>query len=161
LFVSPLTGLWWLVNWIQDAFRVVFLAWAVPFYNLAFDLRLKDFLTGMGLAVVAVLLVLIGLLELRRLAPGSFADETDSRWKKQILITGIATAFLALLPVIVVNRHADFGDYSRYSLASAAGVGMIVTVFALSIASARVRTVFSQPWFFYCKFYTVPMPLTQ
>jgi hypothetical protein len=139
LFASPLTGLWWLVNWIQDGLRVVFLAWAVPFYNLAFDLRLKDFLTGMGLAIVAVLLVLSGLLELRRLNPESFVDETDSNWKKQILLTGVLTALLALLPVIVVNRHADFGDYSRYSLASAAGVGMIVTVFLLSIASARLR----------------------
>lgn len=139
LFASPLTGLWWLVNWIQDGLRVVFLAWAVPFYNLAFDLRLKDLLTGMGLAVIAVLLVLSGLLELRRLNPESFVDETDSNWKKQILLTGVLTALLALLPVIVVNRHADFGDYSRYSLASAAGVGMIVTVFLLSIASARLR----------------------
>lgn len=139
LFASPLTGLWWLVNWIQDGFRVIFLAWAVPFYNLAFDLRLKDLLTGTGLAVIAVLLVLSGLLELRRLNPESFVDETDSNWKKQILLTGVLTALLALLPVIVVNRHADFGDYSRYSLASAAGVGMIVTVFLLSIASARLR----------------------
>lgn len=139
LFASPLTGLWWLVNWIQDGLRVVFLAWTVPFYNLAFDLRLKDLLTGMGLAVIAVLLVLSGLLELRKLHPGSFVDETDSNWKKQILLTGVLTALLALLPVIVVNRHADFGDYSRYTLASAAGVGMIVTVFLLSIASARLR----------------------
>lgn len=142
LFASPLIGLWWLVNWIQDAFRVAFLAWAVPFYNLAFDLRLKDFLTGMGLAVVVVLLVLIGWLDLGKLDRKDFAEEVDSNWRKQTLLTGILTAFLALLPVIVVNRHADFGDYSRYSLASAAGVAMIVTVFALSIASARVRTVF-------------------
>lgn len=136
LFASPLTGLWWLVNWIQDGLRVVFLAWAVPFYNLAFDLRLKDFLTGMGLAVAAVLLVLLGL---RKPNAETFADETDTNWKKQIVLTGLLTALLALLPVIVVNRHADFGDYSRYSLASAAGVAMIVTVFVLSIASARLR----------------------
>jgi hypothetical protein len=137
LFASPLVGLWWLVNWIQDAFRVVFLAWAVPFYNLAFDLRLKDFLIGTGLAVLVVLLVLVGWLGLRKL--NLQADETADRWKKQTLFTGIFTALLALAPVIVVNRHADFGDYSRYTLASAAGVGMIVTVFALSIRSARLR----------------------
>ncbi len=142
LFASPLTGLWWLIHWIQDGLRVVFLAWAVPFYNLAFDLRLKDFLTGIGLAIVVVLLILSSLLELRKLNPGSFIDETDSNWKKQMLLTGALTALLALLPVIVVNRHVDFGDYSRYSLASAAGVGMILTVFGLSITSARLRIAF-------------------
>jgi len=142
LFASPLTGLWWLVNWIQDAFRVVLLAWVVPYYNLAFNLRLKDFLTGMGLAVVVVLLVLTGLLGVRKWNSVTFADETDSGWKKQILLTGILTALLALFPVIMVNRHADFGDYSRYTLASAAGAGMIVTVFVLSISSARLRIAF-------------------
>ncbi|RPI93667.1 MAG: hypothetical protein EHM40_09105 [Chloroflexi bacterium] len=140
LFASPLAGLWWLVNWIQDAFRVVLLAWTVPFYNLAFNLRLKDFLTGMGLAVVVVLLVLIGWLDLGKRDRKTFTDETDPNWKKQILLAGLLTAFIALLPVILVNRHADFGDYSRYTLASAAGAGMIVTVFLLSIHSARWRT---------------------
>ncbi|HEX2995255.1 MAG TPA: hypothetical protein VHP14_10540 [Anaerolineales bacterium] len=139
LFASPLVGFWWLVNWIQDAFRVVVLAWAVPFYTLTFDLRLKDFLTGLGLGIVVVLLVLIGLSEWQRLRPREFVEETDTGWQKQMLITGLITALLSLAPVIVVNRHADFGDYSRYTLASAAGVGMIVTVFVLAIRSVRLR----------------------
>lgn len=140
VFASPLTGLWWLVNWIQDGFRVVLLAWTVPFYNLAFNLRLKDFLTGMGIALVAVVFVLIGLLERRRPSRETFAEETNSNWNRQILITGLVTAFVALLPVIIVNRHADFGDYSRYTLASAAGAAMIVTVFLYSVHSAGWRT---------------------
>jgi len=143
LFSSPLNGLWWLVNWIQDGFRVVVLAWAVPFNNLAFDLRLKDFLAGTGLGVIVVLLVLIALLGSWKLNPNNFADETDPRWKKQILLTGLITASLALLPVIVVNRHADFGDYSRYALASAAGAGMVVAVLILSINSAFLRIAFT------------------
>jgi len=142
LFASPLTGLWWLVNWIRDAFRVVVLAWAVPFYNLAFDLRLKDFLAGLGLSLLVVLLVLTALLKWWRQDAGALQTETDPGWRQQILLTGLLTALLALLPVIVVNRHADFGDYSRYTLASAAGVGMIVTAFALSIGSSRLRLAF-------------------
>ncbi len=139
VFSSPLGGLWWFVNWIQDTFRVVLLAWAVPFYNLVFNLRLKDFLVGTGLGLLVVLLVLTGLLGSWKLNPRTFADETDSQWKKQTLLTGAITAVLALLPVIVANRHADFGDYSRYTLASAAGVAMILTVFVFSINSAQWR----------------------
>ena len=136
LFASPLSGLWWLVNWMQDAFRVVFLAWAVPFNNLVFTLRLRDFLVGTGLSIVIVLLI---LLTLRKLASKPFEDEIDSDWKKQTLIIGVITALVALLPVIIANRHVDFGDYSRYALASAAGVGMILTVLILSIGSAYLR----------------------
>ncbi len=139
VFGSPLTGLWWLVYWIQDAFRVVFLAWAVPFYNLVFNLRLKDFLIGAGLSVVVALLAIICLLQLGRSKSETFPEETDRTWKNQILLIGILTALFSLLPVILVNRHADFGDYSRYTLASAAGVGMIVTVLLFLVGSARLR----------------------
>lgn len=50
LFISPLTGFWWLVNWMQDIFRVIFLAWAVPVSNLALNLRLRDLVMGAGVS---------------------------------------------------------------------------------------------------------------
>ncbi len=139
LFASPLSGLWWLVNWIQDAFRVVFLAWAVPFNDLVFTLRLRDFLIGTGLSIVIVFLVLIAL---QKPDLQTFADEIHSKWKKHILLIGVVTALFSLLPVIIANRHADFGDYSRYTLASAAGVGMILTVLVLSMNSTFLRMAF-------------------
>jgi hypothetical protein len=139
VFASPLTGLWWLVNWVQDAFRVMFLAWAVPFNNLAFNLRLKEFLIGTGLGVVIIFLVVFGLLGPLKLNPKGFLNETDSEWRRQTLFTGVIVSLFALLPVIVVNRHADFGDYSRYTLASSAGVAMLITALIFSINSVQLR----------------------
>jgi hypothetical protein len=142
LFSSPLTGLWWLVNWIQDLVRVTLLAWMVPFNNLVLTLRLKEFLVGSGLGILVLLLVAAALVETRKLKLDEFDDVLSPGWKTSILITGIVTAFLALAPVIFVNRHADFGEYSRYTLASAVGAAMVLVVFVLTIRVESLRFIF-------------------
>ena len=141
LFISPLTGAHWLVNWVQDALRVIFLAWAVPFNNLVLDLRLKDFLVGVGLSIVIIFLVAVGLTGSLKPNSKDFPTETHSEWRKQTILTGIITALFALLPVIVANRHADFGEYSRYTLASAAGVAMIITALIFAVNSSPLRMI--------------------
>ncbi|HEY2981515.1 MAG TPA: hypothetical protein VGJ22_10065 [Anaerolineales bacterium] len=139
LFDSPLTGLWWLVYAIQDGLRVVFLAWAVPLYNLALDLRLSDSLIGLALALTVGCAALWGLSRLTREGRAESPDPAESDWRGQALAIGLLAVFFASLPVIVANRHADFGDYSRYTLAGAAGVGMIVAALIESLGSARLR----------------------
>jgi hypothetical protein len=142
LFTSPITALWWLVNWIQDMFRVALLAWMVPFHNLVLNLRLKEFLPGVGIGILILALVALAFFEMRRLKLDDIEDESGQRWKLAILITGLVTAFLALLPVIMVNRHADFGEYTRYTLASAAGAAMILVYFVSSIRQDALRFTF-------------------
>jgi len=142
LFTSPITALWWLVNWIQDMFRVALLAWMVPFHNLVLNLRLKEFLPGVGIGILILVLVALAFLEMRKLRLDDIEDETGQRWRTSILITGLVTAFLALLPVIMVNRHADFGEYTRYTLASAVGAAMILVYFVSSIRQDAVRFTF-------------------
>lgn len=137
LFSSPLTGLGWLLSLAQDAVKAVFLAWAVPVYNLAFDLRLRDLLAGLGISALAITFALTGLWWLRR-----EPDEKESDWRTQFLVIGTIVVLAGLLPVILVNRRADFGDYSRYLLASAAGAAMIVTAFIYLLEYKYVRTVF-------------------
>lgn len=139
LFTSPLTGLWWLVNWGQDALRVIVLAWAVPFHNLSFGLRLKDTYLGVGFGVLTAFLVLIGYMRFKRTSMNAPVEATDSNWQIQIILTGFSAAVFALLPVIMVNRHADFGEYTRYALASAPGVAMLLAGLITFLHSTRVR----------------------
>jgi hypothetical protein len=139
LFTSPLTGGWWLVNWVQDAFRVMVLAWTVPFNNLVLGLRLKEFLSGFGIGLLNLLLVVVIWFRWRRPGDAGSEDGIDQKWKRSTFVTGSLTAALALLPVIVVNRHVDFGEYSRYSLASAAGVAMCMVAFLYSIRHVYLR----------------------
>jgi hypothetical protein len=139
LFTSPLTGLWWLVNLTQDTLRVLFLAWFVPLNNLAFNLRLGDFLLGMAICILVSLIAIAGYRGFLWVAADDSVQASDLNWRKQTLITGSAAAIFALLPVMIANRHADFGEYSRYTLASAAGVALFLTALIVSINSRRLQ----------------------
>jgi hypothetical protein len=135
---SPLyTGLWWLVHLVQDTWRVIFLAWAVPVYNLAFDLRLRDLLIGLGLSIFIAVLVLLSMT-LPPLAEGG-SRSNDSKWRTEALWIGFASVMAGLLPIIIVNRHADFGDYSRYTLASSAGGAMVAVALLYHLSAPRLR----------------------
>lgn len=142
LFSSPLTGLGWLLSLAEDVVKAVFLAWAIPVYNLAFDLRLRDMLTGLGISALVIVLALAGLWWLARNPFFVGPDEKESDWRIQFLVYGIIVALAGLLPVIMVNRRADFGDYSRYLLASAAGAAMVITALIYLLEYRRVRTAF-------------------
>ncbi len=138
-FASPLTGLWWLVNWVQDIFRVIFLAWAVPFHNLAFGLRLRDSLLGLAVGLVAALLAVMCYAGFKRIFAAPSVESPDLAWRKQMLVIGFAAAAFALVPVIIVNRHADFGEYSRYALASGVGAAMLVSAGLAYLNSMRMQ----------------------
>jgi hypothetical protein len=142
LFSSPLTGLVWLLALAEDGIKAIFLAWAIPVYNLAFDLRLRDLLTGLGISALAIAAALAGLWWLARNPLPAGQDETESDWRTQFLVGGLIVAVAGLLPVIMVNRRADFGDYSRYLLASAAGAAMVATALIYLLENKHVRTVF-------------------
>lgn len=139
LFTSSLTGLWWFVNWVQDIFRVVFLAWAIPFNNLAFGLRLRDSLLGLGIGLLVALFAVMCYAGSKWMSTGSSFERPDPAWRKQTLLTGFATAAVALIPVIIVNRHADFGEYSRYALASGVGTAMMVSALLAYLNSSRMK----------------------
>jgi hypothetical protein len=141
LFSSPLTGLGWLLVLAEDSLKAIFLAWAIPVYQLAFDLRLRDLLTGLGISAVAIVLTLAGLWWLARKPNPAGQAENESDWRIQFLVIGTLVVLAGLLPVVMVNRHADFGDYSRYLLASAAGAAMVATGLIGLLEHRHVRTI--------------------
>ncbi len=58
LFGSPIyKGLDWLIALFQDTIKIIFLAWAVPLHDLVFQLRLRDMLVGLALAIFIALIV--------------------------------------------------------------------------------------------------------
>lgn len=138
LFSSPLTGPWWLVTLLQDVSKSIFLAWGVPLYNLAFNLRLRDVLIGSAFAIAMVFLALFGLWVISRQQDSS--SESDLPFRGDFLWLGLVVVFAGLLPVAIVNRHADFADYSRYLLASALGASMIVATMLFSLQKRWLRT---------------------
>lgn len=128
------TGIWWLVRLISNTFSVIFLAWGIPFYQLvSYISRLRDLF--FALAVAGVISSMLFWLA------RPFEDEQESSleaqdWRPEALLIGLATAFAGLVPVILVNRQADFGDFSRYTLASSPGSALVL-VSVLSLLSSR------------------------
>ncbi|MGA7192606.1 MAG: hypothetical protein WBW94_03170 [Anaerolineales bacterium] len=139
LFGSPIyKGLGWLIALFQDSIKIIFLAWAVPLYNLAFQLRLRDLLVGLALATFIALIV---ALFSSALTGAEENHEASYDWKKEAWIIGLVSVLGGLLPVIISNRQADFASYSRYTLTSSAGAVIVVVVLLSYLESMRLRTV--------------------
>jgi hypothetical protein len=137
LFASPLTGLWWLVYLIQDMLNVVVVAWGFPLYTLAFQMRLRDMLVGMGLAALVILLAAIGLRWGKEDSEMEFGSGPG--WARDNICLGLTGLVGGLTPVILANRHVIFPDYSRYTLISAIGMAVLVVVIIANFSSRGFR----------------------
>ena len=136
LFTSPLTGLWWLNYLIQDIFKVVVVAWAVPLNAFAFSLRLRDTLQGFGLTILAVWIMSVVF---RRSVDDADGMQPDDNEVSQRLWIAMAVIVAGLLPVILVNRHVILPDYSRYTLAASAGVAILLATMIGQISKSSLR----------------------
>ncbi len=138
LFVSPIyKGLGWLVTLLQGTLSVIFLAWGVPLYNMAFQLRLRDTLIGLAIAICAAALAVLALKWLSQTETGESASESD--WKVEALWVGLISAAGGILPVILANRYIDFGDYSRYTLDGLAGSVIFLIGLMGFLSSQKIR----------------------
>lgn len=138
LLASPLTALWWLNYLIQDVFKVVMVAWTAPLNLFAFSLRLRDAFIGYALAGMAVAL-LLAYLRQEEEKTGETEAGTGSREMREQIGLAMVTIVACLIPVILVNRHVTLPDYSRYALASSAGVGILFSVIIEKINTASLR----------------------
>jgi hypothetical protein len=150
LFASPLqTGLWWLARFVQDTINVIFLAWGVPLYHLAFNLRLSETWIGFALAFAVAAGVVFVLVRVQESESSTFGGDPPSPevelqeskvdWRAEMLWVGILSAMAGLIPVILVNRHVEFFSLSRYTLASSVGAAMAVVAMLNYLSSARLR----------------------
>lgn len=139
VFDSPLTALWWLNYLIQDVFKVVMVAWTVPLNIFGFSLRLRDAFAGFAFAGLAVA-VLLFFLRQGNENIGENESDNQSREMREQLWLALITIVTCLIPVILVNRHVTLPDYSRYALASSAGVGILFSVFFEKISTTSLRT---------------------
>jgi hypothetical protein len=140
LAVSPvLKGLWWLVYFFQSILNTVILAWGVPLYDIAFQLRLRDILTGLGIALAVVLIAVGFLFWLRRTESEDSQQEDKPDWQTQAIWLGALGVVGGLVMIIIANRYVNFGDFSRYTLVSSAGAVMLLVGVIYHIASYRLR----------------------
>jgi hypothetical protein len=136
--VSPLTLLWWLNYLIQDTFSVVLVSWGLPMYVLAFPMRLKEVMSAIGWAGLAVLLTVLGIRQVRKIDSKA---ESDSGWSREALWLSLISIVGGLIPVILVNRHVTLPDYSRYTLIASIGAVLLLVTIIEHISSRAMQTV--------------------
>lgn len=136
LISSPLAALWAGIRLLQDTLNVIFLAWGVPLYNLSFNLRLRETLIGIFLALLV--LAILKLLYDQAL----FVEESENEnWQKEALWLGFFVVITTLLPVALVNRHITFEEYSRYGLPAMLGGIFILAGIIFSLRENLFRAV--------------------
>lgn len=137
LFASPAhTLLGWATNLFQDALDVLVFAWSVPPYQALSGLAPLDFLAGLGLAAVCVLLT---LLVLRRVPEQSAQRSGREAWRAEVVGAGLVILFAGLIPVTIANRSVSFPDYTRYTLISLIGAVMILAALLETLEDRRLQ----------------------
>ena len=138
---SPLlVGVGWMSTLLKDVFEAIVLSWGVPFSNL-WDSpeHLREILITVVLAALSVLAVVI-MLRLEK-DEESAPDVGQDMWRTEAFWLGLIAVVAGFVPVILSNRDADFGNLSRYMLASSSGVVILICVFISQFNSQRARSL--------------------
>ncbi len=133
----PVAAVTRLVYLFKDMLNVLVTAWGVPLYELTATIEWKPALLGLAIAAIAAAAVLVWLLRIARAT-----DETESEpvdWRKEALWLGLSATLFGLIPVILVNRHIVFPEYSRYTLVAAVGAMIFLVACLYYVPRGSVR----------------------
>ncbi len=139
---SPLsTGFTWLVRLLQSAANVSFLSWVTPAVQEFFGLRLRDMLSGVLLALVALASVYAAnrLLGSERLKKD---DQLEDIWALQAFGFGLIGVVFGVLPVVLANRYVNFDFYSHYALPASLAAAMLIVGLIYLLKPDLIRLAF-------------------
>jgi len=140
---SPILTISWIFGYlVQDLFNSILFAWFIPFYQLAFNLRLRDFFIGIGLSAITSLVFIWLLIRINGWKPlQTPCEESNRNWKLDIIVMGCLGVIFCLLPVLFGNRHIAYPDLSRFALPASIGAIMVVVGF-LEFLPLKVKYCF-------------------
>ncbi|NTW12648.1 MAG: hypothetical protein HGA30_04985, partial [Anaerolineales bacterium] len=123
----------WIIQVFQDLFDVMVSAWVIPLSQL------RDFIQQWGV-VIAVLAAVAVFFAIRKLEGGERLGEAgQAKVTREALWLGLLVAVGGLIPVVMVNREVAFPSFSRYSLASSAGVAIFLSGLLLALKWRTLR----------------------
>lgn len=133
----PVSVLTRLVYLVKDMINVLVTAWGLPLYELTTELDLKPALLGLAIAALAAAALLFWRLRFATPEAGQAAQPAD--WQAEAFWLGSTATLFGLVPVILVNRHIVFPDYSRYTLVAAAGAMVCIVALLHYLSRGAVR----------------------
>jgi len=140
-FISPIQTLkLWTINLFQDTLNVIFLAWSVPLYKIAFPINSQDLIIGAFVGVLCIIVVALGILWIQN-CEGNKDIQHQKEWLHEVIWIGLIAAIFGLLPITIANRHIIFPGFSRYTLVSSIG-GVIFLVGLIYYLSSKRMQLF-------------------
>ena len=114
------------IETMKSFIDTLFLAWAVPFYNLVSRAGYTDIVISVLLGVIAIGLL---IFYFRKIKYKSLMNESSvSRWAVHAVWIGLAFTIIPLIPVVLSNRQVLYQDtFDRYTLVASIGAVMAVT----------------------------------
>ncbi len=141
LLQAPLhRGLISLVYMVQDYLNVTLMAWFIPLYQTAFDLRLRDALISLAVGLLSALLVWAGWAWMRH-GKGESEISPNANDGRDMFWLGSLAVIFSLAPIILGDRHVIFPDFSRFSLPGSVGAVIIIGGLLQAIQRERARIV--------------------
>ena len=132
---SPGTVLWWLVHFFQSVLNVSSFAWALPFNENFYFLRLKDILFAFGWMIVVIAISYL----IHQLTHADDEHASARTWQWEAISMGLLGVGAGVVPIIIANRVVTFERFSHYALpASLAAVTFIVGL-AYMLTDPRIR----------------------
>jgi hypothetical protein len=132
---SPGTVLWWLVRFFQSVLNVSGFAWALPFNENFYFLRLRDMLFAIGWMIVVIAISYL----IYQVTHGDDEPTSAWTWQREAISMGILGVGAGVVPIIIANRVVTFERFSHYALpASLAAVTFIVGLVYM-LTDTRIR----------------------
>jgi hypothetical protein len=114
------------LNLLKDVINVIFVAWAEPFYQYAFVEQLKPMLVEIGLALLAGGLAWTGLSLINDKRSDDQGDAHTRLVARDMVLVGLLSTALVLIPISLSNRQVIFNGFSRFSLPPSIGAVFIL-----------------------------------
>ncbi|MDQ3003859.1 MAG: hypothetical protein M3R47_00525, partial [Chloroflexota bacterium] len=132
---SPGTALWWLIHFFQSVLNVSAFAWALPFNENFYFLRLKDMLFAVGWMIVVLVISYL----IHQLTDADEERASARTWQREAISMGLIGVSAGVVPIIIANRVVTFERFSHYALpASLAAVTLIVGLVYM-LTNTRIR----------------------
>jgi hypothetical protein len=140
---SPLTtGSVWIIRFLQSTADVALLSWMTPLLQNFFGLRLRELFTGMFLALLAVVCIILVQNYLNNRKVEGLENEENkpgAAWQTEATWVGLIGTGLGVLPVVMANRYVDFQSYSHYALPASLAAAVFIVGLIHSVNSSRIR----------------------
>lgn len=131
-----------IIETAKDVYSALFLAWAVPFYDLTASAAYLDMLAAILLACAAIGVLLLFWAWAKRQSGYAAVEHSpsSSSWTVSALWIGVLSIFATVVPVVLANRSVEFRDtFDRYTLSASMGASMAIVGAIFHFFSARPR----------------------